>query len=149
MVHGTFVFDVAGVQRGGGLEEHDPAFFFGYWTMLHAAGHDDELADFDPLVAVAKFHAEAAFDYEEHFVFILVVVKDEWAVKLDELDLLSIELGGNAGLVVVSDFSEFFGDVDFGHESLRTGLVATLLMDVTAGSSDARKSKSRQVFADG
>jgi hypothetical protein len=31
-------------------------------------------------VAVAEFHAEAAFDDEKHFVFVVVMVEDERAV---------------------------------------------------------------------
>jgi hypothetical protein len=66
-------------------------------------------------VTVAEFHAEAAFDYEEQFVLVLVVVEDKFSFKLIELDVLSIEFGGNVGFPVFRDFGEFFGDVDFVH----------------------------------
>ena len=76
----TLVFDVSGIEGGGGFEENDPAFFFGDGTVLDAAGDDDELAGLDPFVVVAELHAEAAFDDEEHFVFVVVMVEDERAV---------------------------------------------------------------------
>jgi hypothetical protein len=72
-------------------------------------------------VAVAEFHAEAAFDDEKHFVFVVVMVEDERAVVFDQLDLLSVEFGGDMGSVVVVDLGELLGDVDFGHGSLRSG----------------------------
>jgi hypothetical protein len=116
VVDSAFVFDISGIEGGGGFEEDDPAFFFGDGTVLDAAGDDDELAGFDPLVMVAKFHAEAAFNDEKHFVFVVVMVEDEGAVEFDEFDLLSVQFGGDSGLVEVGDEGEFFGDVDFGHD---------------------------------
>src|SRR6202041_796467 len=110
---------VACVERGGRLEQDDPAFLGGHGPMLDAARHDDEFTLFDPLVRmivmVAELHAEAALDDEKHFVFAVMMMEDELAVELYELYLLTIEFGGDARLVVVGDFREFFGDVDFGH----------------------------------
>ncbi len=116
VVDGAVVFDISGIESGGGFEEDDPAFFLGDGPMFGSAGDDDELAGFDPFVVVAELHAEAAFDDEKHFVFEVVMVEDEGAVELDEFDLLSVEFGGDAGLVEVGDMGEFFGDVDFGHD---------------------------------
>src|SRR6202521_3799427 len=70
-------------------------------------------------MAVAAIHAEAAFDYQEQLVFVLMMVKDELAIQLDEFDVLGVELGGYTGLVVFSDVRELLGDVDFGHGILR------------------------------
>src|SRR6266481_2324081 len=114
-MHGPFVLDIAGVQRRGRFKQDDPAFLLGHRTMLHAARHHDKLALLDPFMAVAEVHAEAAFHYQEHLVFVLMMVKDELAVQFDELDLLSVEFRGDAGLVVFSDVGELLGDVDFGH----------------------------------
>ena len=41
---GEFVHDVAGVERGCGLEQEEPAFLVGNGTVLDAARHHDELA---------------------------------------------------------------------------------------------------------
>jgi hypothetical protein len=46
------------------------------------------------------------------------MVKYELAIQLDELHLLPVEFGGDAGVAVVGDFCELLGDVDFGHSSL-------------------------------
>ncbi len=114
-VHSAFVLDVTRVQRSGWLKEQNPTFLLGHGTVFDPVRHYDKLAGFDPFVPVAEFHAEAAFDDQEHFVFVIVMVEDERAVELDELHVLSVEFGGDAGLVVVVNFSELLGDVDLGH----------------------------------
>jgi hypothetical protein len=90
--------------------------------MLHSVWDNDEFAGFDPLMMVAEIHAEAAFDYEEHFVFVLVVMKYEFAFELIELHVLAIEFGGDVGLPVLGDFGKFFRDVYFWHGTLMIGL---------------------------
>src|ERR1700683_3149812 len=95
-VDGTFVLNVAGIKCSGRFEQYNPAFFIRHGTVFHSAWHYYELAFFDPFMAVAKLHAEASFDHQEHLVLVLVVVKYEPAVELDELDVLSVELGGDA-----------------------------------------------------
>jgi hypothetical protein len=117
---GALVDDVAGVERGGGLEEQEPAFFIGCGLVLHAARDDYELSFLDPFVVFAKIfvavmHAEAAFNDEKQFVFIFGMVEDELAFDLVELDGLSVKFGGDVGLPVFGNLGEFFGEVDFGH----------------------------------
>jgi hypothetical protein len=113
---------VARVKCGGGFKEKYPAFFFGDGSMLHAAGDDDEFAGLDPLlmlagILVAIFHAEAAFDDEKEFVFVVVMMPEKSGVGLDELDHLSVEFSGDVGLVELGDAGEFFGEIYFEHES--------------------------------
>ena len=112
---GALVDDVPGVQGRGGFEQQEPAFFVGDGFVFHSAWDNDELAFADPFMVVAKFHAEAAFDYEEQFVFVFVVVEDELTLEFVELDGLAVELGSDIGLPVFGDFGELFGDVDFVH----------------------------------
>ena len=71
---------------------------------------------------VAEIHAEAAFDDEEHFVFVLVVMKDEYAFELVEFHILAVEFCSDVGLPVFGDFGEFFGDVYFWHGILESTL---------------------------
>jgi hypothetical protein len=118
---GALVDDVARVQRGGGLEEQEPAFFIGYGFVFDAAGYDHELSFFNPFVMFAKvfiavMHAEAAFDDEKQFIFMLVVVEDKLAFDFVELDALAVEFGGDVGLPEFRDLGELFGNVDFGHD---------------------------------
>ena len=118
----ALVDHIARVQRAGGLKQEDPTFFVGYGSVLDAARDHDEFTFFDPFVVVAEFHAEAALHDEKQFVFVLVMVEDELAFKLVELDLLSVEFGGDVGLPVLGDLGEFLGNVDFGHgRGIRAG----------------------------
>src|ERR1700728_536611 len=118
----TLIFHIAGVERGSGLEKHDPALFFGDRLMLDAARNDDEFSFADPFMAFAKgfiadVHAEAAFDDQEHFVLVVVVMPYEFRVGLHQLDNLPVELAGDMRLVVFGNFREFFGDVDLVHKN--------------------------------
>jgi hypothetical protein len=136
-VHGTFVFNITSIQRGGRFKQYEPAFFLSHWTMLDSTRHHDELSLIDPfvcgsLVLVAKFHSEAAFDYKEHLVLVVMMVEHEFAVQLDEFDLLAIQLGGDARLVVLGNLAKLLGDIDFGH-GIPRGLIAASLMDGAPG----------------
>src|SRR6185437_11385127 len=110
-----FVYDVAGVQRRSWLEQQDPTLFLGHWLMLHPTRDHDEFSLFDPFVAVAELHAKAAFDDQEQFVFVLVVMKHEFALQFIELHVLAVEFRRDVGLPVFGNVGEFFGDVDLVH----------------------------------
>jgi hypothetical protein len=69
-------------------------------------------------VVVSKLHAKAAFDHQEHLVLVVVMVENEGAVELDELYVLTIEFGCNAGLIKILDLRKLVGDVDFRHGAL-------------------------------
>src|ERR1051326_26577 len=101
--------------------------------MLNAPGNDDEFAFFNPLMVVAEFHAEASFDDEKQFVFVLVMVEDEFSFELVELDLLAVEFGGNVGLPVFGDLGEFVGEIDFGHSFPPRSLKALDSAQLAAG----------------
>jgi hypothetical protein len=60
-------------------------FFFGDRAMLDAMRNDDELAFANYRLVIAKLHSKDAFDYEEEFVFDVVMVPDEFAFDLDDL----------------------------------------------------------------
>src|SRR5713101_9310013 len=68
--HRPLVHDIPSIQRGRWLKQQNPAFLLGNGTVLDSARDHDEFAFFQPDLAVAKLHAEAAFDHQKHFVFI-------------------------------------------------------------------------------
>jgi hypothetical protein len=111
----TLVDYIAGVQSGGRFEQEKPTFLVSDRTVLGPSGHDDEFAFLDPLMAVAKFHPEAALDHKKHLVFVLVVVEDEFTLQFVELKVLTIEFSGDVRLPVLGDLGEFLGDVDLVH----------------------------------
>ena len=87
--------------------------------MFDAARHDQKLARVELnrmlLAVLTVFHDEAAFEYEEEFVFMRMLVPDEFTGKLDELDVLAIELRHNPGGPVFYKLGEFGGEIDFVH----------------------------------
>src|SRR5437899_11831469 len=87
-----FVLHVAGIQCGRWLKQHDPGFFVGYRTVLESPRHYDELSFFQPDMPVAKLHSEAALDYQEHLLFVLVMMPDEFTLQLVQLPQMAIEL---------------------------------------------------------
>lgn len=115
LVPRELVLHVAGIERGGGLEEQNPALFFGHGFVFDSARHDDELAWFEFDVFASEFDAEASLHNQEQLVFVLVMMPDEFAFQFVELHQLSIEFTSDVGLPVFVDLGEFVGEVDFVH----------------------------------
>src|SRR6185503_9205301 len=101
--HRTLVDHVARVQRRSRLEQHKLDFFTTTWLVLDAARHDDQFAGADDLEMVPKIHAKLAADDEEQFVFDVVMMPDEVAFELDDLDLLAVEVGDDFRRPVLVD----------------------------------------------
>src|SRR5271165_4416959 len=57
----------------------------------------------DPFMVVAELHAEAAFDDQKHFVFVVVVMKDKLAFELVELHSLAVKFGTDVRFPVFGD----------------------------------------------
>src|SRR5215472_10159598 len=93
------IFDIAGVQRRGRFEQEHLALRFRNGTMLDTARHNDEFAGLDPFFPLPTvfpiIHAEPTLHDQEHFDFVFVVMPGKRALKLDELDQLTIQLAGD------------------------------------------------------
>ena len=63
-------------------------------------------------MVVEEFHPEAAFYDEEHFIFVVMMMKDKLPLQLVKLHRLAVEFGSDVGLPVFRDLGEFFGDID-------------------------------------
>ena len=79
--------NVSGVERGFRLHQDEVDFFVGDRAMLDAARNDDEFAFADERFAIAELHAQRAFDDEEKFIFVVVVMPDEFAFEFDRFDM--------------------------------------------------------------
>jgi hypothetical protein len=77
------------------------SFFVSYGSMLNTSLHNEELALFQPHLVIAKFHPKPTFDHQEHFVFLLMMVPDEGALKLDHLHHLPVEFANDLGFPVL------------------------------------------------
>jgi hypothetical protein len=71
---------------------------------------------------VAELHPEPALHDQKQFVFMIVMVEDEFSFDLVQLYMLSVELGGNVGLPVFGDLGELLSDIDFVHASPIVGM---------------------------
>src|SRR6185369_3764670 len=109
------VADVPGVEGRGGLEEEDVGLYLGRRPVLDAARHDEHLSLVEDDVAVAQLHPQAPLDHQEQLVLVIVVVPDEGALELDQLDGLAVQLGHQLGGVVLLEQRKLLGDVDFLH----------------------------------
>jgi hypothetical protein len=85
------ILHVAGVQRRGRLEEQDVDLLVCNGAVFDPTGHDQELALFQPFVAIPELHAKAALHHEEEFVLVVVFVPDELTQELDQLHLLAVQ----------------------------------------------------------
>lgn len=67
------------------------SFSCGHRFVLDSPRHDEELAfgEFDDSIAEVDF--ESAVEDEEEFIFLLVMMPDEFAFDLREFDLLTVE----------------------------------------------------------
>ena len=126
LVHCELVLDVPGVERGRRLEKQDPAFFIGDRLVLDSARDHDELAFLEPdrfvfsrsagTLPRAEFDAKPSLDHEEHLVFVLVVMPDEFAFQLAKFHQLAIEFARDVGFPVFVNFGEFGDKIDFVHD---------------------------------
>src|ERR1700678_2563644 len=112
----ALVYNITRIQRGSWLKQQNPAFVLGHGTMFHAPRHHNKFAFFNPFLPVEELHAESAFHHEEHFIFIVVMMKNKLALGLHQLYHLSVELARDVRLVVFRNLGKLFSDVDFSHE---------------------------------
>ena len=92
--------------------------------MLDAARHDQELARSSHTCAIAKVHPEPSLDDEEQLVLALVVMPDELALELHQLDVLAVQLADDARIPVVGELGQLRGDRDLLHEANRSAVRA-------------------------
>jgi hypothetical protein len=86
--------------------------------VFDATRHDQEFALFQPDVPIPKLHAKPAFDDEEEFVLVVVVVPDERPVELDQLDLLAVQLADDRRLPRVAERRQLLAEVHLLHDGL-------------------------------
>ena len=103
MVDCHFGFGVAGVLDGCRFEEHHFDFMVGYGAMLDSTRNYYEIAFGEGDGSVAELHSEASAYDKEELVFGGVIVPDELALELDELDVLAVEFADDAGIPVIGE----------------------------------------------
>jgi hypothetical protein len=97
------------------------SFVFRDRPMFYCPWNDNELAFFEPDVPVSKLHAKAAFDHEEQLVFVFMTVPNELALKLHDLDELTVELADDSRAPMLVQESELFVEINFVHREASIG----------------------------
>ena len=91
--------------------------------VLYTARNDDELAGLDEEFAFAAIlthpHAQRAFDDIEQLVLSIVMVPDELALQLDQLDVGVVDLAYDLWAVVIGEQRQFLREIDFSQHSYR------------------------------
>jgi hypothetical protein len=103
---GPFVGDVSGVESGFRFNQDDVHFFVGGGAMFDSARDDDEFAFVDDGFMVAELHAQHAFDDEKQFIFVFMMMPDEFAFQFDCFDLAIVYLADDARVAVVGEQAE-------------------------------------------
>src|SRR5262249_24371947 len=114
---GALVGHIARVQSVFGLEQEDPGLLLRDRHVLDSLRNDEKLVRLQRNVAVAKADSHPALHHEEHLVFLLVVVPDELALDLDELDRVLVDLSRKTRGPTFLEPGELFGEVDLFHLS--------------------------------
>src|SRR6516164_8279354 len=89
--------------------------FLGYGHMLDAVRHDDKLALADDGFMSAELHSKRAFDDQEQFVFMVVMMPHELAFQLDRFYHEIVDLAEDARIEVILKFREFIREIHSMH----------------------------------
>jgi hypothetical protein len=112
---GPFVGDISGVQSGFRFDQDDMNFFVGHGAVFDPARDDDKFAFADDHFMVAKFHAQCALDDEEEFVFIVVMMPDEFTFEFDGFDVAVVNFADDTRVAVVGEETEFVFKINCVH----------------------------------
>ena len=96
------------------------AIFRGARPVFHPSGNDHEFAGshFEaPLFSglIAKLHAKFALYHQEEFVLVVVMVPHEFALELDQLDMLAVQFTDDSGAPMFMERGEFVPQGDLLH----------------------------------
>jgi hypothetical protein len=93
----------------------------GAGSVFGAAGYDDAFTGLECDDVVSEFDAKASLEDEEEFVFVLVMVPGEFALHFDQFDLLIVQPRDDFWPPVFAEEAEFFGKIDWGGHTERSG----------------------------
>lgn len=94
---------VARIANSPRLQQQKLHFGGGKKLVLDAFGHDEHLPRLDGDGAVPKDDAQVSVEDQEGLVGVLVAVPDKIALNTDQLELVVVQLGDDAGLPLVAD----------------------------------------------
>src|SRR6266481_5577429 len=90
-------------------------FLVGDGPMLDASRNNQEFSFFEPEISVAEFHAKPPLHHQEKLVLMVVVMPDKGPAKLDELDLLIVQLADDLWAPLLLEQIELVPKINFFH----------------------------------
>ena len=117
---GPLILHVAGIQRRGRLEHEDVRFFLGDRPVFDATGNNQNLSLFEPDMPIPELHAKPAFDDEEKFVLVVMVVPDKLTEYFGQLHVLAVEFADDLRLPLVAELRQLRCEVHLLHDWLRS-----------------------------
>ena len=84
-------------------------------TVLHSLGNDEELARAQHDVSFSHLDGETPFQHQEEVIRFFVGVPDERASRLDDHEVVAVELADRPRFVALREGGEFFRKVDLLH----------------------------------
>lgn len=89
----VFCNDVVCVLCGYCFDQYDFVFFVGNWKVMYVVWYDVEFVGVEVYIGVVfEGDFQVVVDYEEQFVFIWVVVLDEFVFEFGDFDVLIVDL---------------------------------------------------------
>src|SRR5436190_13987966 len=85
--------------------------------MFDSPWDDHEFSLLDPFGPIAEIHPESSLDDQEQFVLQLVLVPDELALELHELDLLAVQFADDFRAPGLGELRQFPGQADLVHNA--------------------------------
>ena len=117
------VLEVAGVDGVARLDDQDVGLVLRSRAVLHASRHDEELALVQHDVSVSELEREPPFEYEEELVRLVVLVPDELALDLSDVDLVVVQVRDDLGRERPVEGCELRSEVYLAVRVRRTGAV--------------------------
>gem|GEM_PF-259576 len=82
-------------------------------------------------LSVFVLHCEFPFNHQKKFILVRVMVPDEFTLKLDQLQVLSIQFCNDSWGPVFGELTQFFSNIDFGHGGYRLNLRTSMRLRST------------------
>lgn len=99
----AIVTNVTCVHRTDRFKEKDKHLLVGDRLMFHTSRNNQKFAFAESYIAFVQTHEQFAFDNQEHFIFVVVMMPDELAQQFGEFNLLAVQFTHNAWAPMFSE----------------------------------------------
>src|SRR5580704_3015731 len=112
VLRGALAAGMAGVGHATRLDQQKFDLLFGARLVLNAFRHDEHLADGDANRAITKIDPQDTVEHNEGLVSVLVIVPNEIALQLHDLELIVVHFGNDFRLPLLVEQTEFLAKIN-------------------------------------